>query len=134
VGIEREFPRAVLVSALALALDVALLYALASGLHIHYQIAAAAGFIAGLSLNYALSVRFVFTHRRVTSRTQEFAFFAAIGAGGLALNAALLAGMVELLRQHYLIGKIVAAGGTFLFNFGARRWLLFTPRQEPRYD
>ncbi len=128
MGIRREFLGALPVSALALALDVGVLYALASGLHWHYQVAAAMGFVAGLALNYALSVRFVFRHRRVAARTREFAFFAAIGLGGLFINAALLALTVEALGQHYLTGKAVAAGGTFLFNFSLRRWLLFTPR------
>jgi len=127
VGIRRELLGALPVSALALTLDVGVLYGLVSGLHWHYLPAATLGFMAGLSLNYALSVRYVFEHHRLASRPREFAVFAAIGVGGLAVNAGLLALSVEALGLHYLMGKAIAAGGTFMFNFGTRRWMLFTP-------
>jgi putative flippase GtrA len=123
----RELAAALPVSAAAFALDVAVLYGLVRFCGWHYLPAASVSFTLGVALNYALSVRYVFSYRRLGSRVHEFAIFALVGLAGLVLNAAVLAFFVEVLRQHYLVGKVVAAGATFLVNFGARRLLLFTP-------
>ncbi len=121
-----ELAAALPVAAVALAVDVATMHGLVSLLGAHYLTAATAGFTLGVLVNYALSVRFVFRHRRIESRRQELAVFVLIGLCGLAINAAALAVAVEILGRHYLIGKTMASGLTFLFNFGVRRQLLFT--------
>ncbi len=93
----------------------------------HYLIAACAGFVVGATVNYALAIRFVFRFRRLQSVHGEFIVFVLVGVAGLALNAALMAFAVEVLHRHYLFGKALAAATTFLFNFEARRRLLFRP-------
>ena len=122
-----ELLRALPVAAAALACDLVTLQLLVAGAGWHYLLAAGAAFAVGLAVNYSLSVRFVFRFRRLSSRTGEFAVFALIGIGGLAINAAAIGFVVELLGGHYLVAKGFAAAMTFSFNFGIRRWLLFTP-------
>lgn len=124
----RELAASVPASALALTLDVSVMQALIVVCHWHYLLGASAGFTAGVALSYALSVRFIFRHRRLESRAHEFTVFALVGVAGLAINAGVIAFIVEVLHQHYLVGKAVAASSTFLFNFLIRRQLLFTPR------
>lgn len=123
----RELLWAVPVSAVALLVDISLLYLLVAFGAWHYLLAGSASFAAGVAVNYVLSVRYVFAFRRLESRAREFLVFTVIGIGGLAVNGAVLALLVEALGQHYLVAKTAAAGTTFLFNFGARRRLLFAP-------
>jgi putative flippase GtrA len=85
--------------------------------------------LAGLVVAYALSVTLVFKYRRLKDRRLEFASFAAIGAGGLAVNSATMFFAVKYLGLHYLIAKCGAAGFTFVWNFVARRELLFVQRR-----
>ena len=117
-----------LVSLAALALDYGLLVGLTSLGRLHYLVSAAIGFCAGLALNYALSVAFVFKEHRLTDRRVEFLGFLLIGLAGLGLNEALMKLFVETAGLGYAIAKIPATGVGFVFNFGARRLLLFTGR------
>ncbi len=55
----------------------------------------------------------------------EFAGFAAIGVAGLGLNEAILWMTTEAAGFHYLISKIIATAVVFLWNFAARKYLLF---------
>ena len=115
------------VAAAALAADVLVLQLAVVYGGWHYLLAACAGFVVGVAVNYALAIRFVFRFRRLHSVPGEFAVFVLVGVVGLALNAALMAFAVEVLHRHYLVGKALAAAATFLFNFEARRRLLFRP-------
>ena len=116
-----------LASVAALALDWGLLAFLSGPGGLHYQLAGAIGFCAGLALAYALSVTLVFLNRRVGSRLVEFLGFAAIGLCGLALNSILLWAFVEHAHLSVNIAKAPTTGLVFLFNFFSRRTLLFSP-------
>lgn len=114
-------------SAAALATDFGLLgLGLAWGLD--YRVAAAFGFLAGLALAYGLSVRFVFRTRAVVDRRVEFLIFAAIGLLGLLITEALMWALVSRFGLGPALAKVPVAGFVFLFNFGARKALLFTRR------
>src|ERR1700722_7920138 len=118
------------VSACALCADVAILYVLVHYFSWWYLAAATVSFLVGLLLGYALSVALVFKYRRLTDRRIEFASFAAIGIVGVALSVAAMALGVKCLGLHYLVAKCGAAGFTFLWNFTARRQLLFVRRSS----
>lgn len=113
------------VAAVALAVDFGSLVALTEGAGLHYLVAAALGFLAGLVTNYLLSVHWVFGRRRLVDRRAEFAVFAGVGVAGLVWNVALIAGFTELAGLHYAASKAVATVLVFAWNFGVRRWLLF---------
>jgi putative flippase GtrA len=113
------------VAAVALAVDFGSLVALTEGAGLHYLVAAALGFLAGLVTNYLLSVHWVFARRRLADRRAEFAVFAGVGVAGLVWNVVLIAGFTELAGLHYAASKAVATVLVFAWNFGVRRWLLF---------
>ncbi len=115
-------------SAIALGVDMTILAVLVHYYHWGTLTAATTSFLAGAGIAYALSVRFVFKQRRLRNRRAEFASFVAIGAIGVAVNAAVIYAAVDLLGLHYLIGKCIAAVFTFSCNFVARRQLLFVQR------
>lgn len=117
-------------SALALGVDIALLSLLVSGFGVPYLFAAACSFLAGTIVVYWLSIRKVFDYRRLADWRPEFAIFAGLGVVGLAVNLAVIYGVVEGLGVHYLVAKFGAAGCTFVVNFLLRRWMLFLPRNR----
>jgi putative flippase GtrA len=115
-------------AAAAFAVDFALLWLLVDRFGMHYLSAAALSFLAGTTVVYLVSVRHAFRYRRVDDRRLEFGYFAAIGAAGIVLNLVLMYLFVEWLTLHYLAAKVGAAGVSFVANFAARRWFLFTRR------
>ena len=118
------------VSACALCADMAVLYSLVHYFDWWYLAAATTSFLVGLLFAYALSVTLVFKYRRLRDPRLEFTGFAAIGGVGVAINAAAMALGVRCLGLHYLVAKCGAAGFTFLWNFAARRQLLFVRRRS----
>lgn len=108
----------------ALLLDFSLLMFLSS--FVHYLIAATLGFFAGAVVQYFFCVRYVFGFRKYQSRKlHESTVFILIGVGGVIVNAAIISLSVESLSLHLAVGKLFAAGGSFIFNYLARKKLLF---------
>lgn len=108
----------------AFAVDFGLLWGLTER-GMSYLPAAAFAFVAGLTVNYLSSVRWVFRDCALRSRGAGFAAFAAIGVAGLGLNEAILWSAADLLGMHCLASKIISAAVVFLWNFTARKYLLF---------
>ncbi|HEY4080780.1 MAG TPA: GtrA family protein [Burkholderiaceae bacterium] len=128
-GLPFEFLGYFACSALALGLDTALyLGSLAAGLGL--ACAVAVGFLSGLVLAYVLSTRWVFRVRRVSQPWLEFALFAGIGLAGLGLTEALLWLSVSHWGAAPLMAKLLTAGAVFMFNFGARKALLFSRQRN----
>lgn len=121
----RQLFRYTLVGGLAFLLDFAILYYLTEFLAIYYLVSAAAAFIAGLTTNYLLSIHWVFEHRNCGSVRREFIIFAVIGVFGLGMNELCLWFFTERAGLHYLAAKIGAAVMVFLWNFIARKMILF---------
>lgn len=114
------------VSAVALAVDMAVLLLAAN--FVHYLWAATFGFLLGAVTSYLLSVRWVFRHRRLAAFPKtEFAAFAAVGVAGLGLNNLAIYVAIEHAGLGLPAAKAVAAMLTFAFNFGLRKWGLFRP-------
>lgn len=127
--IRREILGYAAASGCALLVDIAILAVLVQYLRWWYLAAATASFLAGLFVAYAISVTFVFKRRRFEDRITEFGGFAAVGAVGLAVNAAVIFLAVKYFGINYLVAKGIAAGLTFICNFVSRRQLLFVERQ-----
>jgi putative flippase GtrA len=121
----RDATRYGAVSAVSLAVNMAILLVLVQLLHWGNLIAATTSFIAGAFVAYGLSVRFVFTQHRLRNRRAECVTFIAIGAIGLAVNTGLIYLATERLGLHILVANGVAAGCSFACNFLARRQILF---------
>jgi putative flippase GtrA len=118
-----------LVSAASLVVDQGVFWALVHRAQIYYLAANVLSVSVGLAVNYVLSITLVFKERRLASRRAEFVGFIAIGIMGLAVNEAFIALFVGGLGLGAMMGKILSAGPSFVFNFVSRRVLLFTARQ-----
>jgi putative flippase GtrA len=112
------------VSLVALVCDCALLLMLAAA-GLHYLVAAAISFAAGIGVAYGLSVRFVFADRRDTSRLREVMGFLAVGIGGLLLTQGMMFLFVTGLSMDVALAKLPTTACVFAFNFLARRSLVF---------
>lgn len=117
-----------LASALALAVDYGLLLLLSKRLGVAYLNATAIGFLTGMAVAYVLSIAVVFKGRRNVRASLEAASFVAIGVAGLALNQLMIWALVSHAGLDVAIAKAPTAGVVFMFNFLARRSLLFTPK------
>ena len=116
------------ISVAALALDYGLLIFLTEYVGIYYLVSASISFLAGMLLVYAASISYIFQERRLDSKSLEFTSFVAIGIAGLLLNAFLLWCLTTATPLSYQLAKLPTAGIVFLFNYLARRHLLFTAR------
>ena len=125
VALLGEAVRYAATSAIALLADAGLLLALTRYAGWHYLLAATISFMAGATIAYALAVRFVFSTHRLHNRELEFLSFVLIGLVGLGVNVLVLSVAHGRLGMGLLPAKGIAAGCTFLTNFGLRRQLLF---------
>jgi putative flippase GtrA len=119
-----ELARYFVASAVALGVDTGL-YAVGLRLGLGYPLAAIAGFLAGLTVAYLISVRWAFRARRLRNARVEFAVFAAIGVLGLLLTESLLWLQIDVLAFGAMPAKLLTSCGVFVFNFGARKLVLF---------
>jgi putative flippase GtrA len=120
-----QFIRYTVVGGVAFSVDFGLLFALTDGFGLHYLISAAIAFLFGLTVNYLLSVSWVFDLRALADKRAEFAIFGAIGLIGLGFNELFIWFFTEHVHFHYLISKACATILVFLWNFVARKYILF---------
>jgi len=113
------------VGGLAFLIDFGALYILTEFAHFHYLLSAGIAFILGLLTNYLLSIRWVFATRIIRDKKLEFIIFAVIGLIGLGLNELFLWIFTDLLEIHYLVSKILTTMLVYLWNFFARKLILF---------
>ena len=81
--------------------------------------ASTAGAIVGAAVNYLLNHRFTFASSAAHGRALPR--FAAVAAGGIALNALVLAGMLALVGPHYLVAQVVATLAVLVAGYLANR-------------
>ncbi|MBF0104946.1 MAG: GtrA family protein [Deltaproteobacteria bacterium] len=113
------------VGGVAFLADMGTLVALTEFVKLDYLISAAVAFMTGLVINYFISTKWVFSARTLSNRKLEFLFFTLIGIIGLLINEAIMWGFTEIVLFHYTLSKICSAFVVYLWNFLARRFLLF---------
>ncbi|MCI6438176.1 GtrA family protein [Fibrobacter sp.] len=99
----------------------------------HYLLANLVGLVAGLVLNYTMSIVWVFTacERALEKRkVMEFSLFALVGIAGVGINQLLMFLMVGVFDWNEMVSKMVAAVLVLMWNFGARKLMLFRERKE----
>ena len=85
------------------------------------------GFMVGLAVNFALSCIFVFSKSKY-GRAKEFMSFALIGLVGLGINNLIvyLLGIIGMKTGAlFYIAKIIATLITFIWNFSARKFIIY---------
>lgn len=84
----------------------------------------AIAFACGLATTYIMSIKWVFSNRTM-NQAAELTIFIVIGLVGLGLTELLVWFFAIKLGWHYLLAKITAATTVFVWNFTAKKLLLF---------
>ncbi len=113
------------VGGLAFLVDFGVLALLHHGLRWNLYLATALAFCAGLCANYLLSKWAVFQQKAKHGRVAEFITYAVIGVIGLGWTELLIWLLSEKLGAAPLLAKAVAAVLVLLWNFLARRFVLY---------
>ena len=121
-----QFFRYVFAGGIAFVVDFACVYFLEKA-GLHYLAAAALAFVAGLTVNYALSKRFIFTGKRM-NRAVEYIAYGVIGLVGLGLTELLMLLITGCMGLYFMVSKAVAAVVVLGWNFFARKSLLYKKR------
>lgn len=112
------------VGATAFIADFGSLFILTEYAGVHYQLSAAFAFIIGLTINYFLSIRWVFNSTGYERhQLMEFLGFAIVGVIGLGLNALIMYLAVDLVSLHYMAAKLISTAIVFFWNFLGRKLL-----------
>jgi putative flippase GtrA len=119
----RQFLRYGVVGVAGTALQYAILILLVHSTPLPAVAASTAGAIAGALLNYAFNHRWAFASTR--SHDHALPRFAAVALAGIALNAIVMATMLEFPGAHYLVAQTVATGVVLIAGFLANRTWTF---------
>ncbi|WP_124098614.1 GtrA family protein [Ruminococcus sp. Marseille-P6503] len=125
------------VGGLAFAVDAGSLVVFKEAFEMNTNLAAVISFVLGLSINYLLSTCWIFKNSKLSSRLAEFAAFAVIGVIGLLMNVAIIWFFEDFLgpkkplgnlmpqSKYYIAGKLVSTVIVFVWNFFARKFIIF---------
>ena len=116
------------VGGIAFLFDFSTLYLLTEFFQVYYLLSAAIAFLLGLTINYILSIFWVFKTRVIKSKWLEFGIFALIGIIGLGLNELIIWTFTEHVEFHYMASKIVSTVIIYLWNFFTRKYILYNKR------
>jgi len=120
----REFIRYFAASLIALIVDTGTLFILTSIFSVAYLLSGGIAFVFGLLVNYVLSIWWVF-ERRHAKAGFEMTVFLFTGLVGLLINEMVLWVLTGGFGLYYLFSKVASAGIVFLWNFFARKFVLF---------
>ncbi|MDR1543738.1 MAG: GtrA family protein [Prevotellaceae bacterium] len=112
----------------AFTVDFVFLWLLTDVFDVYYLTSSRISFSVGLIITYLFSIFWVFDKRRLKSRQAEFLIFALIGVVGFVLTDWFMQFFTNLLSVHYLFSKIFTTIIVFVWNFIAKRFILFTKK------
>lgn len=128
-----EFMRYVVVGGIAFVVDAGTLYllkrfVLSGGSDWELFVCTALGFVAGLAVNYILSLVFVFKQKNNKNSGKSvagFLIFAVVGLIGLGLTELGMYIGVQVWGWHVLITKVLVAGIVLVWNYAGRKIFVF---------
>jgi len=103
--------------------DVGVLVALKELAHVDVLVSSAISFCVSVTVNYILSMSFVFKSKK-QSKLKEFVIFVFLSIGGLGLNQLILWIGVKFTSVYYLIVKFLAMVIVPIYNFITRKIFL----------
>ena len=112
-----------IVGVIAAFVDVGVLITLKELLHADVLLSSAISFCISVTVNYLLSMTFVFKGKN-QSRLREFIIFVLLSVGGLGLNQLILWVGVKFTSIYYLVVKFFAMAVVPVYNFITRKIFL----------
>ncbi len=120
-----QFLRFILVGGSTAFIDFLLLFILTYFFNVNYLVSAAIGFLIGSTLNYLLSIKWVFINGKFSKLYTEFIVFLIFTTLGLVLNHFVMFIFSEILLYNYMISKMISLIIVTLFNFLTKKYLIF---------
>jgi putative flippase GtrA len=114
----------------ATVVDMGLLWTLINFAHLWYVYGVAVGYAAGTVVSYVISVKWIFPHRAISDRRLEFIIFTVVGVIALGLTELVVAAGVEWCHLSVMVSKLVSVVLIFLYNFWARKIILFPAQRS----
>ena len=108
--------------------DYAVLFLLKEFGALHYLLAAALAFCAGIAVNFIFTKLLVF-QVVMQNKIRECTIFALICLAGLLYTEVIMYALTDLLGIHYLYSKIAATVIVFSWNFFAKKLILYRGRK-----
>lgn len=106
-------------------IEYALLILLKELLHLDVLVANLLAFVVSATVNYVLSILFVFETDKNKNRVKEFLLFFALSVGGLIINEIVMWAGTKVLdpfwSRSYIIVKPFATGVVMVYNFITRK-------------
>jgi putative flippase GtrA len=133
----KEIFKYVAAGGLAFLIDFSILYLCTEFLDMHYLLSNMLGYSSGLAVTYALNTQWVFSYRRYKKTWLEFLIFNLIVVAGLGINQGMMAVLVGAWGMYYLYAKIVTSFFVMLYNYFAKKFILFHPPTvsgQPSFD
>lgn len=144
-----QFFRSLFVGGIATVADFGIMIIFRELVGTSEALAAVFGFIAGLTVNYIVSTFWVFSKAKVKNRVFDFIAFGVIGIIGLGLTQLIIApfsmegifgegyfvknetfGALLPADKYYIAGKLVATVLVYIWNFCARKFILYRKTEE----
>ncbi len=137
-----QFFRYLFVGGFSFVADFSVMTLLTECFGIYFVVSATISFLVGLAVNYLLSTFWIFKNSKIKNKLAEFLGFALIGGAGLVLNDLIIAFFQHVLGaagvfgplweadKYYMLGKLVSTAVVFLWNFFARKYLLFNKKSS----
>lgn len=126
-----ELLRFFMVTVLGVVIDLAIAFALHTGLGVPLWLAAAIGFTLAASANYVIHQTWSFQRgpRRVSAR--RAGLYALVALATLAVRVAIVALLDRALAGAYPLAILIAgAGGSFFVNFALSKFVVFAAEPE----
>ncbi len=117
--------RFIIVGGFTATLDFLILFLLVHYNVLGYFYAAAIGFLIGSSINYLISIKWIFYSGKFKSRAGEFVLFISLTSIGLFINQFVMYLAVSILGIFYLLAKIIALFIVTTYNFIFKKFIIF---------
>jgi putative flippase GtrA len=91
--------------------------------HFNPVMSSGVGFIIGALVNYFLNYRLTFRSTKLHRDSMPKFFLVALS--GLMFNTAIMEFVTEILKQHYIVGQVLATAGVLVWNFTVNRCWTF---------
>lgn len=114
----------VIIGIICFAIDAAFLAFFVELFHLNITVATIIAFLIATSVNYVLSVKYIFINGKFTKIWEIQGFFL-ISAISLGLNVLLMNIFVIDFKIWYLTAKLVTTMLVTVFTFSTKKWILF---------
>ncbi len=105
--------------------DFLVLIFLTDTLGVHYMLSVVTAFAASVLVSYFFNIYWVFHKRKYDKQHHEIFLFFSISVVGLLLTSFFMYFFTEKVEMFYLHSKVISASIVFVWNFMARKYLLF---------